>query len=127
MRTKHDAALSVRLRFSEDARLGPGKIALLEAIGRDGSIAAAARAMNMSERRALLLVESLDAMFDAPVVGSRDGRATLTPLGAELVAAYRALEDDAGAALALRFAALRTRMRVGEPPPGPPGQRTRGA
>ena len=43
MRTKHTAAVSVRLRFADDARLGPGKIALLEAVARSGSIAAAGR------------------------------------------------------------------------------------
>lgn len=115
MRTKHSATVSVRLRFADDARLGPGKIALLEAVGRTGSIAAAGRDMNMSYRRAWLLIDSLNRMFDAPVVhaspgGANGGGAALSELGRELVEAYRAMEADTVAAIERHFAALRARM-----------------
>jgi molybdate transport system regulatory protein len=115
MRTKHHAAVSVRLRFDDDARLGPGKIALLEAIGRTGSIAAAGREMGMSYRRAWLLIDSLNRMFDAPVVdaspgGANGGGATLTALGLDLVAAYRAMEGEAVRAVERHFSSLRARM-----------------
>lgn len=117
MRTKHSAAVSVRLRFADDARLGPGKIALLEAVGRSGSIAAAGRDMSMSYRRAWLLIDSLNRMFDEPVVhaspgGANGGGATLSPLGRELVAAYRAMEADTVRAIDRHFEALRERMVV---------------
>ncbi|MCA3178270.1 MAG: winged helix-turn-helix domain-containing protein [Burkholderiaceae bacterium] len=120
MRTKHSAAVSVRLRFSDDGRLGPGKIALLEAVGRSGSIAAAGRDMSMSYRRAWLLIDSLNRMFDEPVVhaspgGANGGGATLSPLGHELVGAYRAMEADTVRAIARHFEALRGRM-VARPP-----------
>jgi molybdate transport system regulatory protein len=115
MRTKHSAAVSVRLRFADDARLGPGKIALLEAVDRSGSIAAAGRDMSMSYRRAWLLIDSLNRMFDEPVVhaspgGANGGGASLSPLGRELVAAYRAMEADTVRAIERHFAALRGRM-----------------
>jgi molybdate transport system regulatory protein len=115
MRTKHSATVSVRLRFADDARLGPGKIALLEAVGRTGSIAAAGRDMNMSYRRAWLLIDSLNRMFDAPVVhaspgGANGGGAALSALGRELVEAYRAMEADTVEAIERHFAALRARM-----------------
>ena len=121
MRTKHNAAVSVRLRFADDARLGPGKIALLEAIGRTGSIAAAGRDMGMSYRRAWLLIDSLNRMFDAPVVhaspgGANGGGAALSELGRELVAAYRAMEADTVRAIGRHFASLRGRMAA--PPEG---------
>ncbi len=117
MRTKHSAAVSVRLRFADDARLGPGKIALLEAVGRGGSIAAAGRDMSMSYRRAWLLIDSLNRMFDEPLVhaspgGTNGGGATLSPLGHELVAAYRAMEADTVRAIDRHFEALRDRMVV---------------
>jgi molybdate transport system regulatory protein len=73
MRTKHRAEVSVRLRFADDARIGPGKIALLEGVGRSGSIAATERDMNMSYRRAWLLIDSLSRMFDEPVVFASPG------------------------------------------------------
>uniref|UniRef100_UPI003D18F477 winged helix-turn-helix domain-containing protein n=1 Tax=Stenotrophomonas maltophilia TaxID=40324 RepID=UPI003D18F477 len=46
------ARLTPRLRivFGESLRLGPGKIDLLEAIGRTGSISAAGRELGMSYR-----------------------------------------------------------------------------
>ncbi len=49
--------LTVRLDFDAGRRLGAGKIALLEAIEKTGSISAAGRAHAMSYRRAWLLVD----------------------------------------------------------------------
>ncbi|HZQ00037.1 MAG TPA: LysR family transcriptional regulator, partial [Reyranella sp.] len=40
--------LSIRIDFDHEGRLGPGKVALLERIAREGSISAAGRSMNMS-------------------------------------------------------------------------------
>ena len=45
------AALSLRIDLPQ-GRIGPGKIALLEAISREGSISAAGRALGMSYKRA---------------------------------------------------------------------------
>ncbi|HEY8553759.1 MAG TPA: LysR family transcriptional regulator [Burkholderiales bacterium] len=88
--------ITLRLDLSERARLGRGKIALLEAIVREGSISAAARALGMSYRRAWLLVDSLNRTFREPAVETRPGRARagarVTPFGEKLVAAYRAIE-----------------------------------
>lgn len=104
------ARLSLRLDLP-GGRLGPGKVALLEAIAREGSIAAAGRSLGMSYRRAWLLVESLNAMAGAPVVaaaagGAGGGGAALTEAGRALVADYRAIEEAAVAATA----ALRARL-----------------
>lgn len=90
-------SLFLRIEFGGDDRIGPGKIDLLEAVERERSISAAARAMGMSYRRAWLLIDTMNRMFREPVVLARPGRATgrsaeVTPLGARLVAAYRAAE-----------------------------------
>jgi molybdate transport system regulatory protein len=92
-------ALGPRLRivFGEGSRLGPGKIDLLEAIGRTGSISAAGRELGMSYRRAWVLVDAVNKMFASPVVtaaagGTQGGGTHLTPLGLALVAAYRRIE-----------------------------------
>lgn len=92
--------LQVRVEMGHGHRIGPGKIALLEAIGATGSITAAGRRLGMSYRRAWLLVSALNQMFDAPVVetvagGAHGGGARLTELGSGLVVAYRALEQQA--------------------------------
>ena len=44
----------VRLMRGDDIAVGPGKIDLLEAIARSGSITAAAKELGMSYRRACL-------------------------------------------------------------------------
>lgn len=87
-----------------DGRLGPGKIALLEAVAATGSISAAGRALGMSYRRAWLLVDDLNTIFHQPLVASRTGGrsgggATLTDLGAEVVSRYRAIERSTEAAV----------------------------
>lgn len=95
--------LSIRVDLPSGARIGPGKVALLEAIARTGSISAAGRALGMSYRRAWVLVEDLNRGLGQPVVataagGSGGGGASLTPAGETVVARYRALEADALAA-----------------------------
>ncbi len=105
------ARMSIRIDLDRDGRLGPGKVMLLERIAEGGSISAAGRAMDMSYRRAWQLVADLNASFAAPLViaqmgGRRGGGATLTGLGARLVAEYRAIEREAEAAVAPRLQAL---------------------
>ena len=73
--------------------LGPGKVDLLEAIGRTGSISAAGRELGMSYRRAWLLVDALNHMFPDTLVsaapgGSHGGGAKLTDYGRGVAAAY---------------------------------------
>lgn len=97
--------ISLRLDFDGDRRLGPGKIALLEAIQATGSIAAAGRRFGMSYRRAWLLSDDLNTMFAQPLVSTRGGGkngggASLTPLGAEIVALYREAETKIHASTA---------------------------
>ncbi len=75
--------LSIRLDLASGARIGPGKIAVLEEIARSGSISAAGRALRMSYRRTWELVEDLNRTLGTPVVetaagGSGGGGAVLT-------------------------------------------------
>jgi molybdate transport system regulatory protein len=92
--------LTLRLDFDTGSRLGPGKVALLEAIDRTGSIAAAGREFGMSYRRAWLLTDEVNRTFDRPLVearggGRNGGGAALTKRGKEIVALYRSVEDAA--------------------------------
>jgi molybdate transport system regulatory protein len=107
-----------RLRISRgDAiAVGPGKIDLLEAIGRTGSITAAARALGMSYRRAWLLVDTMNRCFRNAVVeaeagGARGGGTRLTPTGVRVVAHYRRAEMLAGKAGAAELRALLKLLR----------------
>ena len=92
--------LTLRLDFATGRRLGPGKIALLEAIGRTGSISAAGREFGMAYRRAWLLTDELNRMFKEPLIaakggGRKGGGAVLTDLGERVVSLYRAAEEKA--------------------------------
>jgi molybdate transport system regulatory protein len=95
----------LRISFSGETRLGRGKMELLEHIRETGSISAAGRAMDMSYRRAWLLVSDMNQMFRAPVVesqrgGQKGGGAALTPFGEELLSRFRAMEQAMDEALA---------------------------
>lgn len=114
-------ALKLRVDFPGGGRIGPGKIALIEAVGRTGSITAAGKALGMSYRRAWLLVDALNRTFEEPVVnaaagGAHGGGSEVTAFGRALVAAYRALEEDCAARAADRLAPFSARLAP-EPPP----------
>lgn len=86
-----------RVDFTADCSIGPGKVALLEGIGRTGSLRQAARELGMSYRRAWLLLDQINQSFDtaattATVGGTGGGGAALTPFGEELIQRYRSLE-----------------------------------
>jgi molybdate transport system regulatory protein len=103
--------LSIRIDFDDEGRLGPGKVALLEQIAREGSIAAAGRSMNMSYKRAWELVAETNRTFEEPLVaaqigGRSGGGAALTRRGRELVRHYREIERKALAATAAHLKAL---------------------
>ena len=92
------ASPRIKIVFRETMRLGPGKVDLLEAIERNGSISAAGRDLGMSYRRAWLLVDQVNKIFARPVViaspgGAHGGGAQLTDLGRALIAAYRRIEE----------------------------------
>lgn len=89
--------LKIQLMRGDEIAFGPGKADLLDAIDETGSIAAAARAMAMSYRRAWLLVEVMNRCFRTPLVetgrgGSDRGGARLTALGRSVLRRYRALQ-----------------------------------
>jgi molybdate transport system regulatory protein len=92
--------LTLRVDFGSGRALGPGKVRLLEAIEKTGSISQAGRALGMSYRRAWLLVDDMNSCFRDAVIsahpgGAHGGGATLTPFGQKLVERYRAIETDA--------------------------------
>ena len=97
-------SLSLRIDLDGDARIGPGKIALLEQIGSCGSISAAGRAMDMSYKRAWDLVDEINRLCGRDTVerqtgGKNGGGAVLTSFGEELIARYRRIERDAASAV----------------------------
>jgi molybdate transport system regulatory protein len=113
--------LSIRIDLASGARIGPGKIALLEAIRSTGSISAAARTLGMSYRRAWLLVEEVNRTLREPAVttesgGARGGGAVVTAVGEQVVDLYRIIEAQARTAAGGEFRAIgrliRNRVRA---------------
>jgi molybdate transport system regulatory protein len=96
--------LSIRIDFEPSGSVfGPGMAELLERIGKLGSIRKAAASMEMSYRKAWLLVQGLQQTFGGAGVitetgGTAGGGAQLTDLGVKLIKAYRTIEVRAAEA-----------------------------
>lgn len=113
--------LFLRVIAGERRMIGPGRAELLERIDRTGSIAAAAREMGMSYRRAWLHVEDLARQVGTPVVetaqgGRRGGGALLSEAGRTLLHAYRRMQHTAERALGPDLARLERLTRGGGRP-----------
>lgn len=110
------AAPRLRIDFPAGVRIGPGKIDLLEAIDRTGSISAAGRELGMSYRRAWLLMDELGKLFSRPVIvasagGVHGGGARLTDFGRALIGAYRRIEARTAQAIREELAPFETDLR----------------
>ena len=108
---KSKVQFRLRIYRDESIAIGPGKVALLEAIAESGSISAAARQMGMSYRRAWVLIDEMNRALSAPAVntatgGVHGGGAKLSPLGADVIKHYRAIENTARVAATADIAAL---------------------
>lgn len=111
----------MRLDLASGERIGPGKIALLEAIRSTGSISAAARQLRMSYRRAWLLVEEVNAALREPAVasaagGHRGGGAVVTPVGEQVIELYRSIEGIAQSSAREEFQAVSKLVRKSKKP-----------
>jgi molybdate transport system regulatory protein len=96
--------LSIRIDFEPSgSALGPGMAQLLALIAERGSIRAAAAEMDMSYRKAWLLIQDVQKTFNGHVTeavagGAAGGGTKLTALGEEILGLYRNVEDSAQAA-----------------------------
>lgn len=89
-----------RISIKAGVAMGPGKAELLRAIESCGSITAAAKQLDMSYRRAWMLVQSMNEHFQKPLVetgrgGATRGGAVVTPAGHAVLALYEAMQAEA--------------------------------
>lgn len=89
------------LRKGPQGQIGAQRVALLEAIGRHGSITAAAKAAGLSYKGAWDAVQALNNLFDRPLVATRaggrhGGAAVITQEGEALITAFHAVETELG-------------------------------
>lgn len=99
---KPEPVLRFRMRITSGdmIAIGPGKIALLEALEQTGSITAAAKSLDMSYRRAWLLLDEMNRALKVPAVesakgGAAGGGSVLTDAGRKVVTLYRQIEQEA--------------------------------
>jgi molybdate transport system regulatory protein len=95
--------------------MGPGKADLLDAIGRSGSIRAAAEELEMSYMRAWTLVRTMNAAFRSPLVekergGAGQGGAQLTDRGRDVLELYRRMEEKAARAIAREWEQMKREL-----------------
>lgn len=89
----------MRIMRGEIIAIGPGKISLLEAIREHGSITAAAKSLDMSYRRAWLLLSEINNSLAFPATvsshgGASGGLSQLTEVGEQIVLLYRKIEEQ---------------------------------
>ena len=90
----HTIKIKIQVSNGNQIAFGPGKAKLLEAILEFGSMAAAAKSMKMSYKRAWDLVMVMNASFKQPLVsttigGYNGGGTTLTLTGQLVLNRYR--------------------------------------
>ncbi|MEO8153256.1 MAG: winged helix-turn-helix domain-containing protein [Rhizobacter sp.] len=102
---KPAAKFRFRITAGDVIAVGPGKISLLEAIDETGSITSAAKSLDMSYRRAWMLLDELNRALRQPAVdsakgGQNGGGSELTDVGRQLIDTYRRIESTAASACA---------------------------
>jgi molybdate transport system regulatory protein len=88
-----------RILRRKEIAMGRGKADLLQQIENAGSIAEAAKQMDMSYMRAWTLIKTMNRCFKEPVVvvergGKTGGGAILTETGKNALALYRKMEIE---------------------------------
>ena len=91
-------AVKSRVWIEEDGQvfLGYGRVQLLKNIEKTQSISAAAKAMNMSYKKAWSLINSMNMLSDTPLVitntgGKSGGGTVLTAYGKSMIAEFEKL------------------------------------
>lgn len=119
MPENQNARLLPRLRvmLGKEIALGPGKIDLLEAIARTGSISSAARDLGLSYRRAWVLVDTMNHCFQEPLViratgGKGGGGASLSGLGERITGLYRGMEEKTQAAIRKEWNEIQKSLKI---------------
>lgn len=94
---KVTGAIWIENQDGSERFLGKGRIQLLELIIEHGSISKAAKAMEMSYKRAWDLITSMNSQATKPFVitqvgGKSGGGAIVTPEGLQAIEAYKSLQ-----------------------------------
>jgi molybdate transport system regulatory protein len=92
--------IEASVTFTDTATaVGRGRIRLLQAVAREGSISAGAKAVGLTYKAAWDAVEAMSNLFGRPLLNTRKGGAAgggawLTPAGIRVIEAYGRLEAE---------------------------------
>jgi molybdate transport system regulatory protein len=103
--------VAVSVRRGPSPRIGLDRVALIEAVDELGSISGAAKRLGLSYKGAWDIVQTLNNLFDAPLIdaapgGKAGGAARVTERGRAVAAAFRRVQAEMDAALAKLEAGL---------------------
>ncbi len=89
--------LKIKIEVHDNFNIGPGKIALMEAIISCGSISSAAKTMGMSYRKAWKLVKEINNASNKKIIltntgGKGAGGTKVSPDGISFIKAFRNIE-----------------------------------
>ncbi len=105
-----DIRIGFRMKVfvDDEPYLGKGPIELLKAIEQEGSIAKAAKATQLSYRKAWQLVENMNRLAKQPLVykklgGNKGGGASITAAGKDILENYLSLERQVDQFVQSRF------------------------
>ncbi|MGC9778788.1 MAG: LysR family transcriptional regulator [Candidatus Heimdallarchaeota archaeon] len=95
---------SIRIKFWIEKKgvsiLGPGRIAILEAIESTGSLTEATKECQISFRKGWKLINEINEQLEQPVIVSErggkggGGKTKLTEYGSKLVRQYKRIENE---------------------------------
>lgn len=100
MNVPHDFTVKVKFWIERKgvSILGPGRMAILEAIDRTGSLTEATNECNISFRKGWKLITEINEQLEQPVVISErggtggGGKTSLTEYGKKLIQQYRLIQ-----------------------------------
>lgn len=106
MSVERNLTAAVSLRRGLSPKVSLERVTLIEAVDELGSISAAAKRLGLSYKGAWDIVQALNNLFDAPLIdaapgGKAGGAAQVTARGHEVVMAFRRVQGQVDAALAV--------------------------
>ncbi|MHA1126450.1 MAG: winged helix-turn-helix domain-containing protein [Candidatus Heimdallarchaeota archaeon] len=99
MTSNFSVQVKIWLEKGSKSILGPGRMAILEAIERTGSLTSATEECQISFRKAWKLINEINELLDQPVVKSErggkggGGNTVLTDYGKKLVRQYKFIQE----------------------------------
>lgn len=96
---KYKIKSRIWIEADNNVLLGEGRVTLLKAIEKTGSLSKAAKSLKMSYKKAWSLIDALNSRAEKPVIttsigGKGGGGAKLTDYGKELVTAFDTINEN---------------------------------